>query len=294
LFLVAGQFVAFLLNLARGDYKPWWLGSTSATFPEAYLLPFLVLHKRPWNEVLVLDNQHSSTSDPEKKKKKEALVERLMSDSYKLLREAFFLQLPVEHRPLLGFFTPELYSHLLGGLDINDNGIDLPNPLEELVKAFPESSTERHNLLSLASKVSTLAIQIQQDSCSDFLHDDEDDDEEEEDGEEQDMEDGEGAEDEEIEDNSENSDSVFPSFDGLGLFPIESCFNHSCTPNVIVKFFEDNTAHIVAHAPIKKGEELLHSYVNYEAPLLTRRKQLREYGFTCVCLKCQNEQASLQ
>jgi len=215
----------------------------------------------------------------------------MMSESFNLLREALFLQLPPEQRPLLGFLTHEFYSHLLGGLDINDNGVDIPNPLEDFVKSFSESSNEMNNLLSLSAKVTSLANQFEQDTCSNLLHDNEGI---EDDGEEQDMEEDVGDEDEEIEEETESSNSLFPTFDGLGLFPIESCFNHSCVPNIIVKFFEDNTAHIVAHAPIKKGKELLHSYVNYEASLENRQRQLREYGFTCVCSKCQIEQASLK
>ncbi|KAK3404514.1 hypothetical protein EUGRSUZ_K00819 [Eucalyptus grandis] len=65
--------------------------------------------------------------------------------------------------------------------------------------------------------------------------------------------------------------------EGTAFFPLQSCMNQSCHPNA--KAFKreedrDGQATIVALKPISKGEE---------------QAMLADYGFSCKCVKCQEE-----
>ena len=39
------------------------------------------------------------------------------------------------------------------------------------------------------------------------------------------------------------------------------------------------------------GEELCNPYIDVSLPLAARRRELREYGFVCVCARCVREAA---
>jgi SET domain-containing protein len=67
---------------------------------------------------------------------------------------------------------------------------------------------------------------------------------------------------------------------------------HSCVPNCIVNFNEDNTAIFVTLGDIEAGTELVHSYVEEQNSLEDRRDELRTYGFECNCPKCVLESTS--
>jgi len=56
----------------------------------------------------------------------------------------------------------------------------------------------------------------------------------------------------------ENQRVVFPPCEGIGLFPLGSCMNHSCEPNCIVKYSQDNLAQLYVVRNIIAGEELTH------------------------------------
>ena len=65
---------------------------------------------------------------------------------------------------------------------------------------------------------------------------------------------------------------------------------HSCIPNAIVRFRENATAYLVALRPIRKGEEIFHSYIENEDPYEDRAEELLDpYGFICDCPKCIEE-----
>ncbi|KYR00339.1 hypothetical protein DLAC_03082 [Tieghemostelium lacteum] len=78
---------------------------------------------------------------------------------------------------------------------------------------------------------------------------------------------------------------------GIGLFPIFSCMNHSCLPNVdITNEIEDgvNSVKMVLKAKknLLEGTEILHSYCDEKLPKKSRQSILSQYGFKCSCSKC--------
>ncbi|KAJ1272913.1 hypothetical protein BS78_06G239400 [Paspalum vaginatum] len=80
--------------------------------------------------------------------------------------------------------------------------------------------------------------------------------------------------------------------EGTAFFPLQSCMNHSCCPNAkAFKRDEDKDGHavIIALKPISKDEEITISYIDEDLPYEERQAQLADYGFTCTCLKCQEE-----
>lgn len=80
-----------------------------------------------------------------------------------------------------------------------------------------------------------------------------------------------------------------------GLYVLHSHLNHSCEPNVKALHFEQKTAMnritIHAAADIRAGEELFVTYVNPNASVSERRKEVRAWAFgTCLCPKCVREE----
>lgn len=82
----------------------------------------------------------------------------------------------------------------------------------------------------------------------------------------------------------------WPTVHGTALFVTVARINHSCVPNLKIEFHR-NSAVLTAIAlrPLKAEEELCISYIRQEADVKTRRRQLLEYGFTCSCEKCLQE-----
>jgi hypothetical protein len=84
--------------------------------------------------------------------------------------------------------------------------------------------------------------------------------------------------------------------EGIGLFPLQAMLNHSCEPNVSLQKGEDDEddGRVVATvaAPVAAGTELCNAYIDVELPLAARRRELREYGFVCVCARCVREAAA--
>jgi hypothetical protein len=72
------------------------------------------------------------------------------------------------------------------------------------------------------------------------------------------------------------------------LFYLGSYFNHSCYPNVCFTYndaIQKETFHTLRD--IKQGEELTISYIPIAKLDLTRRQfQLKEWGFDCQCISC--------
>lgn len=70
--------------------------------------------------------------------------------------------------------------------------------------------------------------------------------------------------------------------------------NHSCDPNVCVKYTTDPeqglVAQLVAIRDIEIGEELVQSYIDQALPTKQRQDALRDYGFQCTCVRCTSEE----
>ena len=77
----------------------------------------------------------------------------------------------------------------------------------------------------------------------------------------------------------------------LGLFPLTSMMNHSCSPNCIHRFLIEpgRPPRLIMRAieHIQKGTELCYSYVNLYQSTTARQSQLSAaYSFICVCERC--------
>lgn len=94
-------------------------------------------------------------------------------------------------------------------------------------------------------------------------------------------------------DNSGGLDTLFPPLDGTGFFMTTCKINHSCDPNVFVRYAQHPQMGLVleltALKNIAEGEELVQSYIDQSLPKDKRQKALRDYGFQCQCHKCASE-----
>ncbi|CAE8646434.1 unnamed protein product, partial [Polarella glacialis] len=84
--------------------------------------------------------------------------------------------------------------------------------------------------------------------------------------------------------------AAWPSLHGTGFFSSVARMNHSCAPNMKIEF-PSNSACLTATSilNVAAGEELCISYIDQEADVQTRRRRLLEYGFTCSCSRCLEE-----
>lgn len=77
----------------------------------------------------------------------------------------------------------------------------------------------------------------------------------------------------------------------VSMYKVSSLFNHSCDPNIgSTSPILSNRLKWIALRPIKKGEEILNSYVQTEHPYDVRQQLLKDhYKFECQCSKCKAE-----
>ncbi|XP_070539740.1 protein-lysine N-trimethyltransferase SMYD5-like isoform X2 [Ptychodera flava] len=92
----------------------------------------------------------------------------------------------------------------------------------------------------------------------------------------------------------EQESDTFLNCEGSALYTLQSCCNHSCTPNAEVTFPENNAIlSMVATEDIQEGEEICTCYLDECSrgrSRHSRQKYLREnYLFNCLCPKCQSQ-----
>lgn len=78
-----------------------------------------------------------------------------------------------------------------------------------------------------------------------------------------------------------------------GIYALHSHLNHTCTPNISVRHLDTTQftrLTIIAKAPIQPGEELSICYVNPEGAWRVRKRELRQWGFECRCMRCWAEE----
>ncbi|KAK9882546.1 hypothetical protein WA026_021893 [Henosepilachna vigintioctopunctata] len=72
-----------------------------------------------------------------------------------------------------------------------------------------------------------------------------------------------------------------------GLYPLSSLMNHSCSPNTMHVFDKNHLMVVRASVPIKKGQDLCHSYARMIWSTPTRIYHLsRTKHFLCRCPRC--------
>ncbi|KUI62316.1 SET domain and MYND-type zinc finger protein 6 [Cytospora mali] len=75
---------------------------------------------------------------------------------------------------------------------------------------------------------------------------------------------------------------------GIFLHPTLAMINHSCIPNANVVFVK-RQALLRAEAPIREGDEINISYIDYTKPKLFRQLGLALYHFNCDCPRCKDD-----
>ena len=90
------------------------------------------------------------------------------------------------------------------------------------------------------------------------------------------------------------AEMFFPPLDGMAMFTLTCCMNHSCAPNVRLQWCNKPDGPIeislVALRSIQEGEELCFSYIDGDiASVNERRAALKDYGFVCECPRCLSE-----
>jgi hypothetical protein len=95
---------------------------------------------------------------------------------------------------------------------------------------------------------------------------------------------------------TEGTDKLFPPLDGTAFYLNICKMNHSCDPNVYVKYcVVPNTgvcAQVMSIREIHADEELLQSYIDQSLPVKQRRQSLLDYGFHCTCHRCLKEETA--
>lgn len=116
------------------------------------------------------------------------------------------------------------------------------------------------------------------------------------------------ADGEELDENDgDDLDILFTPLDGTAMYQTACKMNHSCDPNVMVRYSCSRipggtigksrwgrhfplVLECIAVRDIDAYEELCISYINKTKPLLERQDELlNTYGFRCTCMRCQSE-----
>ncbi|EDV22754.1 uncharacterized protein TRIADDRAFT_28394 [Trichoplax adhaerens] len=90
--------------------------------------------------------------------------------------------------------------------------------------------------------------------------------------------------------NEESGD--FLDCEGSGLYLLQSCCNHDCSPNVEINFLDNNaTLTVKAIRNISEGQELCISYIDSDIKNWKKRQAIlmENYLFECTCNRCMVE-----
>ena len=78
--------------------------------------------------------------------------------------------------------------------------------------------------------------------------------------------------------------------EGTAFYALQSCMNHSCSPNAHAMKRDDQdldgAAVILAKQAVRKGDEIFLSYIDESVDFDQRAELLRDYGITCRCPRC--------
>eukprot|EP00026_Physarum_polycephalum_P008893 Phypoly_transcript_08996.p1 GENE.Phypoly_transcript_08996~~Phypoly_transcript_08996.p1 ORF type:complete len:442 (+),score=79.68 Phypoly_transcript_08996:114-1439(+) len=249
---------------------------------DAFLKYFF--HKE-WRETVLI-----SASDAVETRLGDTLDEEIVT-SFGLLKKLF--ETYTKEEIYVPLFNMEFYSKILGAFNLNNICIEIESPLSQYVLQIHNlpKKFKTKALRSLAPVVAEVAERKRTYELSNGIKKEEDDEDEEfEFDDEQTIEwtyrDTPDSELKKV----KFSSKLFPDFEGSGLYPLISKFNHNCAPNVSMEFADSSTAFAIASRDIRAGEEMCISYVDLRMDFEDRRKELGEYFFTCKCGVCELEE----
>jgi len=234
-----------------------------------------------------------------------ASLQTLVTESWGLLD----LALRLTDRQLASVLSPEYMSRLIGMFEQNNVGVRMTSRAGAMCMSAAPGGSENALLASAAESISQVLESESWEDCDDENCQDDGEEEEGEEGGE-----GEGEGDMEVADdwspdaagndgnlqrlyeilNSSGLDSIFPPLDGTAFYSKICKINHSCEPNVLVKYPpapldgqpRPLMAQLIALRDIAPNEELLQSYIDQSMSFENRQAALRDYGFECSCPKC--------
>lgn len=245
-------------------------------------------HKE-WRETVLIS---STSTDP---KLGEALDEEI-STSFLLLKK-MLEPYTKEDGPYAPLFSMEFYSKILGTFNLNNIAIEIESPLSQYVmqidnlpkkfktKAIRSLSPIIEEVLN-RKKLYELSLGINKEE----EEEEEDDDDFDEFSDEKTIEWSYKDTPDGPKHTTKFSSKLFPDFEGSGLYPLISKFNHNCAPNVSMEFADSGTGFAIASRDIREGEEMTISYVDLRMDYEDRTKELGEYFFKCLCGVCELEE----
>ena len=288
--ILLAQLIGTVASRAQGNFTNF----------ENMIGELLTFTNRPFNEVA------RPPSGAERDSDWQAWLESTIGEAFELMRLAFMGQNEVFAR----FFENknrafDTLSRLLSVFELNNIDISIPSGLGESVRELASSGVQLDPILREKEVVMRA---LWNDEAKGVYEDDEDEEEDE-------SMDDEGGDDhsghchddhdedgyveelleglrEQVQDLStqELLDCEYPNFHGTGFFVSVARTNHSCDPNVTMDF-ESGNAVVSCRTvrPVTCGEELRMSYISNPAAKRydTRKAQLSDYLFTCVCPLCE-------
>ena len=235
-------------------------------------------------------------------------LQQLISESWRLLDAALHLT----ERGLGSCLGPEYMACLVGMFEQNNVGVRRTSPLGKACLGLSPGRPENAKLADAASAIVTSIEEMAWEDCDEDCEDYEDagDDgagegeagDEEGTGGNTDEDDSFLMSDEVVTDphlarlyellNANGLECIFPPLDGTAFYMLICKINHSCEPNVLVRYDAAEPgvplqARLTALRHISTGEELVQSYIDQSLCYDDRRQALLDYGFECCCRKCQ-------
>ncbi len=264
--------------------------------------PYETFVRREWWEVAV----SSSESTKKSKEAFKATLRSLVNDCWELMDDV----LHISEKGYDSVINAEYIARTIGMFEQNNVGVRLRSPLALLVESLQPGDAR---IAAILSDTKEIVSKIEGDAWCDAEDGDETESEEDEIEAEEERGDVDGViksgdrdeqrhfdtstSDAKLNElhtvlNDEVIDNVFPPLDGTAFYLTICRINHSCVPNVVVRYASNAdkglVAHLTALCHINPDEELVQSYIDQSLPFEDRQRALLDYGIVCTCLKCRD------
>lgn len=268
--------------------------------------PFADFVQEPWWEVAISRETELGEDPSPATASLHDTLRVLCEESSALLRRALALPPALE-----GVLTPERFGRVVGMFEQNNVGIRAPSPILAVLQEVVATGGEDVVIHELAALVSSLRVESEcleeEGDCSEeekgacCSRQDEEVGDEDFDDVDEIIEDPIGLLKTAVE--GDDTESLFAPLDGTALYSVICCMNHACRPNCVVRYpkrrklrggeADPLVAQVFLLENVQAGEELTQSYVDKSMGLLERRAALEDYGFSCRCLRCVEEERNV-